>query len=483
MDRYIKIFCIIVIYNLTALSQPPSVLWLKDYGSGGWCYCWSVAETPDSGFIIAGYKEVFSKELDGELFNIGRVYVVRTDSKGDTLWTREYGGDSDDIGYSLQKVRGNGYIIAGKTRSFGAGRWDVYLIRIDSNGDTLWTKTYGTEENEEGWSVDLTSDNGFVIAGWTTYINPPHYSVYVVRTDSIGDTVWTRMYDLTDSINNSEAYSVVQTNDGGFAVTGYKNSNALLLRIDSNGDTLWTKTYQEATTGRCIQNTNDGGFIIAGYLGAVPSVASLLRTDSNGDTLWTRNYGMKTARSVCQTLDGGFIFGGSVRENPAVIRIDSTGNVLWDDIYEENDEYTDYATSVIQTSDGGFAVAGTGDFDTGSSPFKMILIRLAAESTAIQEEEYGAKIKAQDYNLLYNIRGSRIYVNFSLPVSGNVKLIVYDTQGRLVKVLVDDFQSKGSHIVKWNTRRDRRKLVAGGVYFIKLSANGHTVSKRVTVIR
>jgi len=111
---------------------------------------------------------------------------------GDTLWTRTYGGSSSDIGWSVQQTSDGGYIIAGYTESFGAGGYDVYLVKTNSSGNTLWTRTYGGTEGDYGYSVQQTSDGGYIIAGRTSSFGAGSYDVYLVRTDSYGDTLWTR---------------------------------------------------------------------------------------------------------------------------------------------------------------------------------------------------------------------------------------------------------------------------------------------------
>lgn len=487
-------FTAVLLITFTIQANAPSVLWVKEYGGYGWCYGESVVQTSDGGFIVAGIKEVFktSKENNSDVW---RVYVVRTDSNGDTLWAREYGGEDDDKGYSILNTNDGCFIIAGVTTSSAVNKnFEFYLIRIDSKGDTLWTRTYGTKKNERAYSVDLTKDGGYILAGETDSIDPPGPSVYLVRTDSAGDTLWTKTYAFTgDTI--SCANSVIQTNDGGFAVAGRIKGGewGLFMRTDSSGELLVKKIFTmpslntESVGLRDLKQTSDGGFIISGQITITMPVGYeqkllLIRTDPNGDTLWTKTYndGYR-GYSVDVTEDDGFIVSSSSGEETFIIRTDSNGDSLWA-INSKEYDWKGWLKSIKQTEDGGFIAAGEGSADT-TGGVNFILVRIDKDTTEIQKESPHDFEMIEGYDISYNHKENILYINYNIPYSCNAKLNVYDTHGRLVKVLFDNFQSKGSHTIKWNTRRDRRKLAAGGVYFLKLSANGHTVSKKVPIVK
>ena len=313
-------------------------LWTKTHREiGGY----SVQQTSDDGFIITGNTLPSGS-------GISDVYLISTNSNGDTLWTNSFGRDSSDEGFSVQQTSDGGFIIAGYTKSFGAGGRDVYLIKTDSDGDTLWTKTYGGEYNEWGRSIKNTSDGGFIIAGGTASFGDTLFDVYLIRMHSNGDTLWTKTYggDSSDGGN-----SVQQTSDGGFIIAGWTESfgagqnDIYLIQTDSNGDTLWTRTYGGADNdiGTSVQQTNDGGFIIAGYtrsFGAGDYDVYLIRTNSNGDTLWTKTYGgddRDIARSIQLTNDGGYIIAGDADSFGAgdydvyLIRLDKDTTGIQDD--------------------------------------------------------------------------------------------------------------------------------------------------------
>jgi len=270
-------------------------LWTRTYGvpNGGVGY--SVQETQDGGYIVAGYTWSFGNNY--------QVYLVKTNASGDTLWTRNYGGSSGDRGYSVQQTQDGGYIVAGYTDSFGESL-QVYLIKTNAQGDTLWTRTYGGTGDDGGRSVQQTSDGGYIIAGYT-YSFGNNYQVYLIKTNASGDTLWTRAYGGT-SIDESN--SVQQTSDGGYIIAGWTNSfgaglyDVYLIKTNTSGDTLWTKTYGGTNRdyGRSVQQTQDGGYIVAGYTHSFGNADQvyLIKTDANG------NVGVETAEVRGQRLEG-----------------------------------------------------------------------------------------------------------------------------------------------------------------------------------
>lgn len=193
------------------------------------------------------------------------------DQDFDILWTRTYGGGSSDLGYFVQQTFDGGYIIAGCTESFGAGSSDAYLVKTDRNGNEVLSKTYGGANHDECHSARETSDGGYIIVGYTESFGAGGSDVYLIKTDMNGDTLWTKTYGGTRS---EAGYSVQQTSDGGYIITGYTgsfalgNSDVYVIKTDAHGDTMWTKTYGGSgdDCGYSIQQTSDGGYVIGGSM-------------------------------------------------------------------------------------------------------------------------------------------------------------------------------------------------------------------------
>jgi hypothetical protein len=307
--------CIVYVISLAAMvgyAQPPDTLWTKTFGDIYDDIAMSVQQTSDDGYIIAGGTESFGAGgVD--------VYLIKTDAGGNTLWTKTYGDTDGDLGESIKQTFDGGYIVAGMTLSFGAGNGDYYLIRTDASGDSLWAKTYGGLDIDWGFSVDQTADSGYIVAGISMSFGWA-MDAYLVKTDTGGITIWDTTYG---GILHDGAVSVQQTSNSGYIAAGMTTSfgagggDVYLIKTDGGGDTLWTKTFGDIydDIAMSVQQTSDDGYIIAGA--TFPSWPGesdvyLIKTDSQGDILWTRTYGgigEDAANSVQQTLDGYIVAG------------------------------------------------------------------------------------------------------------------------------------------------------------------------------
>jgi hypothetical protein len=376
----------LLIERNSALAQ--YLEWQQTYGGASSDEAQDVRQTSDGGFVIVGSTESFGA-------NNGDVYLVKTDSLGDTLWTRRYGGDSTDYGECVQQTPDGGYIVTGVTCSYGAGWGDVYLIRTDSSGDTLWTRTYGGSYWDEGHFVQNTFDGGYIIAGRTYSTYPTGAcDAYFIKTNSTGNTLWTRTYGDTDGFDG--AYCVQQTSDSGYIATGFTDPGirgqryhryyVYLIRLESTGDTLWTRTYGGAAYddwAEWVEETEDLGFIVIGQNASFDPGnfdVWLIRTDEDGDSLWTKTFGGSNddfGYSGQQTTDGSYIVVGNTASfgvggtDVYLIKTDSSGAKSWTCTYGGG--ANDAGLSVRQTQDEGYIVAGaTGSFGAGAGDFYLL---------------------------------------------------------------------------------------------------------------
>ncbi|HKR06486.1 MAG TPA: T9SS type A sorting domain-containing protein [Bacteroidia bacterium] len=368
-------YVLIVMIGVLQVSFAQQIAYQKIFNGVNPGYGYSAKQTSDTGYIITG-----------SAIGIGAgnadVYLIKTDAKGDTLWTKTIGGANTEFGISLQQTTDGGYIISGKTNGFGAGNYDVYLVKADSYGNALWTKSFGGIYEDEGTAVLQTSDGGYVIAGRTASFGSGNLDVYLLRTDGNGDTLWTK---TLGGIGNSNDYAefIQQTSDGGYIITGGTNAfgagswDAYLIKTDSSGNLSWAKTYGGADVddGFSVQQTFDGGYILAGgtdSYGAGNRDIYLIKTDSNGDTLWTRTYGgndFEEANAVQQTADSGYIITGRTLTFGAgnadvyLVKTNSSGDTLWTKTF--GGIYDDVPASIQQTIDGGYIISG-GKNSTGT---------------------------------------------------------------------------------------------------------------------
>jgi len=180
---------------------------------------------------------------------------------------KTFGGTNVDYAYSVQQTVDEGYIIAGYTTSFGAGNRDVYLVRTDVEGTTLWTKTFGESDTDYAYTVQQTTDGGFIIGAHSGSFGAGSHDVYLIKCDANGEIVWTKVYGGSSA---DGAYSIQQTVDGGYIISAHVNSfgaglhDVYLIKTDAQGDTLWTKIYGGSNEDRlrAVQQTTDGGYIL-----------------------------------------------------------------------------------------------------------------------------------------------------------------------------------------------------------------------------
>jgi hypothetical protein len=290
------------------------VTWTRTFSIGDYNAGYGVQQTYDGGYIIAGSATKTATDID--------IYVIKTNALGDTLWTRTYGGDSSDVAYNIQQTVDSGYIIAATSNSFGAGQFDAYLVKLDKNGAIDWSHTFGGSDFDEGTDVKQTADSGFILFGTTYNFGASNKDFYVIKTDAHGDTAWSKIYGGSAF---EVASSVTTTFDGGYVFAGYTSSFGVtsggiyIMKTDGNGDTLWTRTYDldYFEIAKQVQQTADSGFIIAGYTNSADRGirnAFLIKTDGNGNPTWRKTYGgyaYEGCASGQQAADGGYVIAGS----------------------------------------------------------------------------------------------------------------------------------------------------------------------------
>ncbi len=358
-----KLLLILVLSTIGGLSVNAQLRFEKHYGGGGFEEGNDVRQTFDGGYIMVGQTQSYGVNT------LDDVYLIKTDGNGDTLWTKTYGGLSYDKGYSVDQTTDSGYIVTGMTSSFSSSLEDVYLIKTDQNGTLLWSKTYGGNLGGTGHSVKQTTDGGYIIGGIKVNSSGIHDAL-LIKTDAAGDTLWTKTYGGT---GDDYGTSVVQTTDGGYLLAGNGSTTGIcLFKTNSAGDTLWTKTFY-VTGGLphlnypyCIQQTADSGFIVTGITyGATGLDMYVLKTDSMGETQWAKTYAGTSndyALSIQQTTDGGYIMGGWSQSfsgyHSTVLRLDDVGDTLWTKSFDGGGGAS-FGYSVRQTADGGFIFLST----------------------------------------------------------------------------------------------------------------------------
>lgn len=396
--KKILIFLILFVFNYT-FSQS----FQHTYGDSLDESAFAVLQTSDHGFAIAGFSNSFT--LTGN-----DLYVIRTDSLGAVRSKRIYSGDNKDEAYSLLQTGNGGFLVTGYTRSFGALYYDAFLLKLNMNGDTLWTKTYGAAGSEFANTAAQTSDGGFVFAGYTlaNAIDSAQGSIYLVKVDSAGNRKWEKA--LGPSTQITDAYSIIETTDKGFAITGYTNGyneingDAFLLKTDSTGNPLFMKTYGHKgfDWGYSVKQTSDSGYVIGGSYSADSAStdidAYVIKTDANGDTLWTRTYGgtgNDYGQSIALTGIGNYALAGYTSSFGAgnydayLLEINANGDTVFARAFGAAGD--DEANSIFCTADGGFILGGQSNSFGNGYNYYVVKTDAYGNSPCFQTDIHGSK--------------------------------------------------------------------------------------------
>ncbi|HHT9125130.1 MAG TPA: BACON domain-containing protein [Candidatus Brocadiia bacterium] len=310
------LFCILFSVFPVFITRSSYSQWDVTYGGNSHDSANSIQQTHDGGYVVAGWTNSFGAG-DYDFLVLGLT------SNGDVQWQKTYGGGSSDYTNSIQQTDDDGYIVAGETRSFGAGSEDFWVLKLNADGDVLWQNTYGGSYSDNAPSVQQTRDGGYILAGYTRSFGAGNADFWVLKLASNGDIQWQKTYGKSsDDVVNS----IRQTSDGGYIMAGFTNSfgaagyNFWVLKLYANGDIEWQNTYGGGLWdyANSIQPTSDG-YIVAGYAGSFGNGGFdiwVLKLSSNGDIQWQKTYGggaSDWADSIQQTDDGGYIVAGETR--------------------------------------------------------------------------------------------------------------------------------------------------------------------------
>jgi len=369
------------------INAQPAVQWSEMYGGSYDVHFDCVKQTPDGGFIVIGNRYWYTP------YNSRDLYLLKTDSSGNDEWNQTYGGILEEAGNHIEITSDGGFIICGYTESYGVYEYrNVYLVKTDSNGDTIWTRTF--IEGNTGYCVRQTSDGGYIVAGNVGSMST--YDFLLLKTDSNGDLEWYRTYG---GENRETARSVIETLDGGYALVGSTNSfearldDVLLIKTDEFGNELWSRLYglDNDDYGYDIKQTEDGDYLIFGTTysyGFGSGDFLMIKTDVNGELLWFNSYGdvgSELGRSGIITSDDCYIIAGQTYP-PATTTYDfyvvkvDQNGNQIWDLIIGNDSF-EYGYCIQQTDDNGFIMTGD-KYNYVTNSYNGFLVKLGPDSLA-----------------------------------------------------------------------------------------------------
>jgi hypothetical protein len=493
---------------LLKIKPDGDTIWTKTYGGPGNDMVRAITPTPDGNFIVAGSTNSFGAGGND-------VYLLKIKPGGDTIWTKTYGEKKDDGACAIIPTPDGNFIVAGWTDCGDVYRDDAYLLKIKPNGDMLWTKTYGGTSEDMLYAITPTPDGNFIVAGSTTSFGKGRSDIYLLKINAGGDTLWTRTYGGT---SYEDAFAITQTPDGNYMVVGCTSSfgavftDAYLLKIKPDGDTIWAKTY--GTTGDnfayAITPTVDGNFLVVGStsfydygIGSVNDDAFLLKIKPDGQTLWKKTYGGPGGDysiAITSTPDGNYIVAGQTRFN------DTLYDDVWlfsiiDDRYAYRDKpftfkipvsgdslshgYTPLKSPSGMTVSMGGTVSWTPKTDSVymdhaefqvSDDFgrKDTLTFNIFVNSSYHPDKIVNPVSRSTNPALHDITIQSLYskeIRFSLPASTS-SLRIYDVRGQLL----ENISVKGNQAT-WQSKR------AAGRYFAKAVRDGYEMIKGFTTVR
>ncbi len=390
-DKYLcTLFLLFAAALFLALPLTASADFSSYFGGISGEYGNNVYPTADGGFLLLGSTNTYGAGGDD-------MYLVKTDASGVEQWYKTYGdGANLETGYSIAPTADGGFLLLGKVVPMVTGITYMYLVKVDANGNMLWTKTYGSAMNSVGRFIYPAPDGSFLLLGYT---GTADYDVYLVNIDANGNEQWYKTYG--DAVSYEYGYSLCPTSDGGYALVGTQDNmnasapQAYLVRIDVNGNMQWTKTYGGSgqDSGRAILLAPDGGFYL---LGRTDSFGNgnydmyLVKTDSSGNELWYKTYGTQHGDNGMDMLfmpDGGLMLLGHADNGiefitiaPAVftddglylVRVDSAGTELWSTSYGTTGY--EYGNSIKETADG-YVMLGSANNSSAGMLDDMYLIK------------------------------------------------------------------------------------------------------------
>jgi hypothetical protein len=272
---------------LLKLDSLYSVSWAKAYDLGSNDFIYSIDITDDNGFLLIGAS-------DAGLFVSEGILIIRTDSLGNVLWSKTYEGSEAD---SYSRTYDNGYVITGSILHYSIDSTSVYTVinvmKIDGLGNLIWSNSYSASDIEYGFSIAETIDHGYVVTGQTSSFGVNVNAIFLLRTDNLGNILWAKTYDTG---NSDGGLSVVSNLDGSFVVGGtIANGVSFLMKVDSDGQIIWNKRYEPVVFGiimgsshaQRIVSTIDGGFA---FIQNDYYKNYLMKTDSNGNFEWGKRF-------------------------------------------------------------------------------------------------------------------------------------------------------------------------------------------------
>jgi len=463
---------------------------------------YNVVQTEDGGYAISAWAGSYDT-------GNGNVYVLKLDASGNVIWTKKLASSNPFYPYkysgnAIVQSNDGGIVVAASTNSPGGnGGWDVYVAKLDKDGNLLWTRTIGGKNDEGAYSISVTRDGGFVIAGTTNSFGSGGWDVYVLKLDYRGNLQWSK---TIGGSGEDVAEWITQTYDGGYVISGHTNSfgfggwDVYVIKLDSVGNLRWTKTIGGSNdeSGNCIIQSSDGSYVISGWTtsfgqGGLDAYVIKLATgeyllDESAYIQWRRTVGggnNDRGSSILQSRDGSYVIAGwteSAGNGSAdilVMRMDPRGNV-------EVGGCGRVGQGGLESRGGGTVSSGGAISSGGYTFFEPDVIissggRVLMCWPFLGVEDEGGDDEGSTHKLAKRSKSSvqetnsPIQINFSLPYASNVSVRIYNLFGQEIATIVEEYLTEGEHRVEWRPE----KYLPPGVYFARIQACNEIMIQKI----
>jgi len=467
------------------LQAQSGITFERTYGLPGYNYGINTIQTSDSGFIVLGNRSGFIGNSD--------IYLLKIDKLGNIIWDKAFGNSSVEWGTDLKITSDNHYLISGYTNQNSNSGYDVFLLKVDTLGNQLWFKTYGGSDWDLGFSVIESSGNNYYITGQTFSFGSGGGDVYLIKTSSNGDTIWTKTYG---GIAEDAGLKIIPVQNGQFLISGFTNSfgygmkDCYALKIDSNGDTIYTKTYGSSGDEKAydVIVSNDNNYIFCGYTdGPLTPVKDglIFQTDTNGNKMW-EGYGGYTNEAEIFSLasgdhddlyfNGNTTFGDPGNLDIFIIKLDNNGyaggNVFGSSYFDEGNRFN-------RTFDKGFILTGSsaGKGPNASDIYIIKIDSLMQNDTSCAHFTGISKIKnlAENVHIYPNPAKYEFFIQSDNLFSGLIQINIYNILGQRLynKKIAQDTYSDKIHL--------RLPAFRTGNYILELRYETGNLCKKISI--
>ncbi len=496
--------------NKLSYAQTPKIDWQKCYGGSNYDQGIDITSTSDGGYIAVGSSSSNNKDVTINNGS-DDYWIVKINSQGIIEWQRTLGGTALDVANSIQQTADGAYIVAGFSSSnngdvtSNSGSIDYWIIKLNSSGSISWQKSYGGSKQSVANCIKQTSDLGYIIAG-STYANDGDVTnhkdssdYWIVKTNSVGTIQWEKTFGGN---GKEEATYIEQTSDDGYIITGFTHSNDLdvtnnhgkydywVIKINSSGILEWQKTFGGTDDDKSyyVKQTTTGEFIVAGYTSSTNGNVTvnngksdywIVKLDVSGNLIWQKSFGGNNddyANSIEETSDKNYIISGtssSINGNITmshggkdcwIVKINVNGGIIWQkSIGGTNDEH---AFKITQTTDENYILIGdtqstNSDISENKGMMDFLVVKLTSEYAGIETVEID-----NSFNISPNPANNVLKLSSDLPIS---KFQILDLNGRILNEILDEDYSNSFVI-------DLTNFIVGS-YFIELVSDKKVIRK------